>query len=148
MNWLKRKKTHVESSNNTGSSSEVIRKVVTTNDLDDRCLIAQTSPQPGQVHSQGHLPPTNADQVPKNSTLDHTCVTNSVLTNEINDQHEDLTSCSMVKTSSLNEVNIQNKVQHFFEMNGKIRLNHSFYMAHKRLQILHMTVRLKSTISG
>ena len=47
---MERKKTHVESSNNTGYSSEVIKKFSTRNNLDDRFLIAQTSPQPGQVH--------------------------------------------------------------------------------------------------
>ena len=43
---VEKEKTHVESSNNTGSSIEVIKNFFKTNYLDDRCLIAQTFPNP------------------------------------------------------------------------------------------------------
>ena len=91
----------MESSFNTGSSSEVIKKFVTTNDFDYRCLISQSYPQPGQVHSQESLPPTNTDCVLKKVKHDEACVTNSLSSFEINDQHRHQISCCVPNKSSV-----------------------------------------------
>ena len=88
-------KKHVDSSKNTGTSIEVIKKVVTTNYLDDRCLKAKSTPHVGQVHSQGCLPRTNADRVPRKATRDQACAT--------------------VESCSVKEVEIQNRLTLFLQ---------------------------------
>ena len=70
------------------------------------------------------------------------------MTNEINEQRGDLTSCSMVEKSSVKEVNIQNKVNPLFEMKWKDKIESQFLHGTKKLQIFHMSVRLKRTVSG
>ena len=115
MIWLKRKK-HVESSKNTGTSSEVIKKVVTTNNLDDRCLKSKSIPHVGQVHSQGFLPRTNTDRVPKKATRDQACAT--------------------VKSCSVKEVEIQTKINPFFTMKWKNKIGSQFLHGTKTISDL------------
>ena len=87
------------------------------------CLIAQSSPQPGQVYSQGPLIHTNADRVTQKARHDQACVTNSLSSFEINDQHRHQISCCVPKKSSVKEASIQNPVNPFFEIKWKEKIS-------------------------
>ena len=87
-------------------SSDLINNVVKTNELDDRCLKEKITSHVGQVHSQGCIPRTNAYRVPKKATHDQACAT--------------------VESCSVKEVEIQTKINPFFTMKWKNKIESQF----------------------
>ena len=74
--------------------------------MDDRCLKAKSTSHVGQVHSQGCIPPTNADRVPQKATWDEACAT--------------------VESCSVKEVEIEKKINPFFTMKWKQKVESQF----------------------